>query len=134
MSSNPSINSAGDKLWYDNNGNLHRENGPATIRKNGVNEWFYYGKLHRIGGPAVYNTNNNEYYEYYEFGKLHRMDGPAICHGKHKEWYVADKLHRLDGPAIIYPDGAMSWYYNDIKIHCETQEEFIRLLNLKAFW
>ena len=67
--------------------------------------------------------------------KLHRTDGPAIEFangGKH--WYLDGKCHRADGPAIEYADGTKYWYLNDKQINCKSQEEFERLMRLKAFW
>jgi hypothetical protein len=72
---------------------------------------------------------------WYVNNKLHREDGPAIeCIDGTKHWYINGKLHREDGPAIEYIGGDKSWYLNDEKIYCKTQEEFERLVKLKAFW
>ena len=43
MSTNPKIDSAGHKRWYQN-GELHRENGPAIERPDGGKRWFLDGK------------------------------------------------------------------------------------------
>ena len=43
-------------------------------------------------------------------------------------------LHREDGPAIEDSNGDKFWYINGENINCETQEEFERLLKIKAFW
>jgi len=67
--------------------------------------------------------------------ELHREDGPAVefTDGA-KMWYSYGKIHRLDGPAIEHTDGSKSWYFNHKKIICSSQEEFEKLLRLKAFW
>jgi len=66
---------------------------------------------------------------------LHRKDGPAVeCAGGNKEWWINGMLHREDGPAIEYTNGEKFWYLNGERINCSTQEEFERLLKLKAFW
>lgn len=95
--------------------------------------WYRNDELHRTDGPAIqYQSGENHYYQH---GRLHRPDGPAIefvngdCF-----WFQNDKLHRLDGPAIDYVDGVKLWYYEDQEMDCGTQEEFKRLINLKAFW
>ncbi|CAB4196760.1 hypothetical protein UFOVP1290_280 [uncultured Caudovirales phage] len=45
------------------------------------------------------------------------------------------QLHRLNGPAIYYPDGKdCLWFINHKQIPCNSQEEFERLIKLKAFW
>lgn len=79
----------------------HSENGPAFIRKNGNEEWYRNGELHREDGPAktFFNTR-----EWHLNGKRHRLDGPAIVNGLSVRWYVKGRLHREDGPAmIIFP-------------------------------
>jgi hypothetical protein len=45
-------NAYGDKYWYQN-GELHREDGPAIEFANGTKYWFAHGKLHRVDGPAM---------------------------------------------------------------------------------
>jgi len=44
------------------------------------------------------------------------------------------ELHREDGPAIEDANGNKSWYYNGQKIHCQFNQEFLKLIKLKAFW
>lgn len=39
-----------DQLW-----NYHCDDGPAIIGKN-IKEWFYHGKRHHEGGPAIVHT------------------------------------------------------------------------------
>jgi hypothetical protein len=51
-----------------------------------------------------------------------------------KYYFLNGKNHREDGPAVEYANGDKSWYLNDIQVFCETQEEFERLMRLKAFW
>jgi hypothetical protein len=51
-----------------------------------------------------------------------------------KYWYQNGKRHREDGPAIEYAHGSKYWYINGKQINCTTQEEFEKLLKLKAFW
>ena len=53
-----------------------------------------------------------------------------------EEWINPDTgfYHREDGPALITSNGFKFWIYNGNLIHCNSQEEFERLLKLKAFW
>jgi len=51
-----------------------------------------------------------------------------------KEWYKEGKLHRVDGPAVEYNDGGKRWYYEGKQIECNSTEEFLKIINLKAFW
>lgn len=92
----------------------------CKIRHDGVGlikSWWLNGKKHRINGPAVEieNTRNGDKY---------------IT----KFWYFNGQHHREDGPAIEYYDGHKDWYYKDKFIDCSSQEEFEKLLKLKAFW
>jgi len=65
---------------------------------------------------------------------LHRLDGPAIEYSNGtKCWYQHDKLHRLDGPAIEYHNGTKRWYINDEPVIVDNNEQFLRLMKLKAF-
>lgn len=43
-------------------------------------------------------------------------------------------LHRLDGPAVIYADGFKCYYIEGKRIPCNSDQEFIRYVKLKAFW
>ena len=67
-------------------------------------------------------------------GQLHREDGPAYINSWNKSWYLNGYLHRMDGPSIEYTNGDKAWYFNGKYIDCNSQEEFERLLRLKAFW
>lgn len=42
-----------DKEWRNEQGQLHREDGPALIKTNGDQFWWLNGKLHRTDGPAA---------------------------------------------------------------------------------
>lgn len=41
------------KIFYDKDGTIHREDGPAVIYGCGTKDWFIHGKRHRSDGPAV---------------------------------------------------------------------------------
>ena len=69
---------------------LHREGGPAIEWVGGKEEWWYNGKPHRDGGPAIV----------YEAIGL-------------EEWRMNGKLHREEGPAVIFGNGTVEWYLND---------------------
>ncbi len=67
--------------------------------------------------------------------KLHREDGPAVEYANgSKSWWFHGKRHREDGPAIELTDGYKSWYLNGNLINCASNEEFLKLVKLKAFW
>ena len=72
--------------WRNERGQLHRTDGPALIRANGVQAWCLNGERHRTDGPAYISTDGSQ------------------------AWYLNDLLHRTDGPAIIRADGSEEWY------------------------
>ena len=49
----------GTRKYYNSAGQLHCEDGPAVILKNGSKFWFQNGDLHRTDGPAVTWTSGN---------------------------------------------------------------------------
>lgn len=77
---------ATNKYWYNDDGLLHRLDGPAVEVVAVYKAWYVNGKLHRLNGPAIEDADGS------------------------KEWWVNNKLHRLDGPAIEVVDGTKSWY------------------------
>lgn len=91
------IDKNGDRFWLNEDGMLHRIDGPAVEENNGSKEWFFNGERHREDGPAI-ELNNG-----------------------HKSWWINNKLHRIDGPAIEWNDGDKSWFINDKQL---TEEEF----------
>ena len=79
--------------------------------------------------------DNYGHKRWYLNGQYHREDGPAVeSPNGDKWWYINSQLHREDGPAIEYIDGTKYWYLNGKQIDCKTNEEFLRLVKLKAFW
>ena len=52
------IDKRGTKRWFDENGNLHRLDGPAVEYADGSCAWFIDGKYHRLDGPAVERKND----------------------------------------------------------------------------
>jgi hypothetical protein len=84
-------------------------------------KWYNLeGQLHREDGPAI--EFRDGYKAYYINGKRHREDGPAVdCGNKYKCYYINNKLHREDGPAVEYANGDKSYYINDEEL---TEEEF----------
>lgn len=116
------------KEFFNEEGKLHRLDGPAVEWGNGTKEWYKHGKRHREGGPAVEHTDGYKEFwvdgdlnrkEYWAEGKLHRIDGPARIYGHGtKEWWVNGKRHREDGPAVECFSGIKEWFKND-KLHRE---------------
>ena len=57
----------GSKSYYNLNGKLHRENGPAIIYSDGSKAYFINGNRHRVTGPAIEYSDGN--FEYWYKGK-----------------------------------------------------------------
>jgi len=122
----------------DDKGKRHSFNDkPAIEWDDGSKSWYKEGKSHRLDGPAIEWSNGDE--AWYKEGVYHRLDGPAVTwYDGTKFWYKENKLHRLDGPAIecgkYRNNGDNYWYYEDKLIECKSTEEFLKIINLKAFW
>ena len=82
-----------------------------------------------------YEINEFGTKRWYKEGQLHREDGPAVeCDNGNKYWYKEGKCHRIDGPAVEFVDGYKLYYYLGKQIECNSNEEYFKLLKLKAFW
>lgn len=85
-----------------------------TVNKSGEffqKEWRLNGKLHRLDGPAVVQSDGSEFW--FHNGSLHRLDGPAVVQSDGTTaWKRHGKFHRLDGPAIEWANGSMTWIIN----------------------
>jgi hypothetical protein len=83
------------------------------------------GELHRTDGPALI-TQYGEYW--YINGVKHRTDGPASIERNRdrKYWYKHGKLHRLDGPAIEYENGISEYWLDGIRYSKEEYKEVLR--------
>ena len=134
MGSEPTeITKDGTKIWKNENGDRHREDGPAAIYPNGRQHWCINGKLHRENGPAEIYPDGEQHW--YINGKRHREDGPATIYPDGTQhWFINGKRHRDDGPATIYPDGRQYCFINgyDItdEIHKWAKDRDIDLDNL----
>lgn len=98
-------------IYYEN-GQIHRDNGPA-IRDMIRGEIAFYrrGFLHKTDGPAVSTTTMTVWYI---GGQRHRIDGPAFISPKGKSWWINGKRHREDGPAVEYSNGNKEWWSNGV--------------------
>jgi hypothetical protein len=96
----------GTKCWYNENGMLHRIDGPAVEFADGSKWWCVNGMIHRIDGPAIEDAIG------------------------YKEWWVDGKLHRTDGPAIEWSDGSKGWWINGVRY---TEEKFKKIVRYEQF-
>lgn len=55
------------RIWIKKGKILHREDGPAICGINGLLEWWFYSKKHRLDGPAVIYPSDGEI-QFYIFG------------------------------------------------------------------
>jgi len=78
---------SGTKMWYKD-GELHREDGPAIIWKNGDEEWYLNSKKHRDDGPAVYYPSFNGLRGWY-------IDGRKLSEDQFKQHYREIRLNNL---------------------------------------
>ena len=112
-------------LWFKH-GLLHRDNGPAKISiapyTAGSEKWFQNGVLHRDGAPAIEQSDGTK--KWFSHGKIHRLDGPAIEYADGgKEYWIDGSPHREDGPAVDKPNLQM-WIYKG-KLHRPNDEPAI---------
>lgn len=78
---NPIIDSWGISYWFNDEKELHRDDGPAVIQDD---KWYYqHGKLHRLDGPAIewFDGEKNWYYK-----------GKFICDSSQQEFERKIKL------------------------------------------
>jgi hypothetical protein len=100
----------GHRIWRNEAGQFHREEGPAIELTNGDKHWYFQGKLHREEGPAIELTNG--YKEWFFHGNRHRINGPSAINFNYREWRIHDQLHREDGPAVEWSSGDKEWFFH----------------------
>lgn len=120
----PDIEKNGCKVWVDEEGRPHRENGPAIILPEGGKFYFIHGKMCNKDGqfPKPRNVVKLEHLKKSKNkrGQLHCEDTPAvILKSGHQEWWFNGTLHREGGPAVIYPDGKGEKWYRHGLLHRE---------------
>ena len=76
--------------WYNQEGQYHREDGPAAEYGDGSTHCFKNGQYHREDGPAVEYTDGTKY------------------------WFKNGQYHREDGPAVEYVNGSKLWYLKGV--------------------
>jgi hypothetical protein len=109
------VDSEGNQFWYNDQGDLHREGGPAVIWKNGEQGWLRNGLFHREEGPALIKPNISY------------------------SWYLNDKLHRIGGPAVEYLENSVVpnlcyWYIEGILHLKEDHAKLVQKYKLKQLF
>ena len=85
--------------WYNLDGDLHREDGPAIEYASGNKYWFLNNKLHRTDGPAIEWADGTKYW--YLNGKeltekeFNKTLTPDPCEGKVVE--IDGRKYKLQG-------------------------------------
>lgn len=106
----PKTNALAERKWYDDRGQLHRTDGPASITLVGTEIYYWHGKKHRVDGPAIINLDGDQWW--WNHGVIHRADGPAITRPDgYTEWVLNGIRHRVDGPALTQSNGTDYWYW-----------------------
>jgi hypothetical protein len=104
----------GYRVWRNEAGEFHREDGPAVEYENGDKEWYLSGIKHREDGPAVEWANGTK--QWWVYGKRHRKDGPAIEEDVtgYKAWYIFDNY-------CSYPVFLTAITQHHMKLHLLSQ-------------
>ena len=64
------VDECGIIRYYNAQGQLHREYGPAVVYVDGKGAWYLNGQRHRVDGPAIEYANGRR--DWYQNGDLHR--------------------------------------------------------------
>jgi hypothetical protein len=59
------------KIHLDDDGLIHREDGPAVEYDNGDKSWMVHGERHRLDGPAVVFHHSPERNQYWINGQMY---------------------------------------------------------------
>ena len=81
--------------WYNEQGKLHREDGPAVEYADGSKSWFRNGQFHREDGPAVEYADGRKYWyindkELTETEFNNRINKKAFVFNKNLDYSEAD--------------------------------------------
>ena len=107
------INAYGTKVWRNEKGQKHREDGPAVEYADGGKDW---------------HLNDIQYTEQEFLIKMRKVT--VTVHGD-KIWHnEKGQFHREDGPAIELVNGAKHWYLNGKEY---TELEFNKIMNPTKF-
>jgi hypothetical protein len=83
----------------------------CIIYPNGTKTWLLDGQRHRLDGPAVEYADGDR--SWLQYGIFHREDGPAM------EYFTQNHIR---------------WLWRGKYLPVSNQEEFERLVKMKAFW
>ena len=114
------INEHGSRFWRNQNGQFHREDGPAVEWAYGKKEWYLNDWLHREDGPAYEDADGVK--EWYLNGDhLTEAEFKLIVSGEAEKVYIVEADDR-------YYDSGEQWTstlaYEDI---AEAEFEMMRM-------
>ena len=89
---NPIIDEHGNKRWYNEQGQLHRTDGPALIYPHGTQYWYINGKPHRTDGPAVIGSDGDQYWYIHGNQLTEEQFNDIIQDEEHLNWYLLQIL------------------------------------------
>lgn len=98
-------------IFFDKNGLMHKENGPAVELEDGTRKFYCHGRLHNLNNPALERSDGSCFY--YVHGRLHRDNNlPAVELANGDCMYCQNGLLHRDGnlPAVELTDGTRKWY------------------------
>ena len=80
-------------------------------------------------GDVYFRDENHLYHRGDDLPAIELIDG-------YRAWFWHGERHRTAGPARIYHNRTdeKEWWVNGERIYCKTQEEFEKLMRMKAFW
>ena len=94
--------------------------------------WFEIENIN--GGEDNYKVTQNDIPNSIPNRLFHKDNGPArIFPSGEKQWWIDGYLHRLDGPAVDAPPNYKEWHIKGKRLHCNSQQEFEKLLRLNNF-
>lgn len=85
------IDRRGDKFYYNDDNDRHREDGPAAIGKDGWKEYWWKD----------------------QFGDNYVFNSPDSAANGRKSWLSARCYHSVNRPAIDCPNGHKEWMMLD---------------------
>ena len=89
------VDEEGTVKWYNENGQLHREDGPAVEYADGGRQWYLNDQLHREDGPAIEWANGTV--EWWLHGVKYPPTGPIMLkyNEQKKSFDMAESSTRL---------------------------------------
>lgn len=88
------------------------------------------GSLHRVDGPAIEWVDGS--LEYWVDGIRHRLDGPAVIWSNgYEAWYKDGQLLREDGPKVLRRPGSSNdevFSIDQCGIQCDICDASIKLM------